>query len=267
MFHNYSDCSVIPRFDGRPDYQCNVLPSDKQRQTHFLQSQSQRANVVQGSNDSTVTMEAGLNDSRRQPTNSDEQYAVMSQLECQIKQLNDQIEDLRRSHNLDLPTSRPRQCDRKALMENRAVSSQDAQLGARSKHGDVEKRQTRRTDDADSSHAVAYLQHRMPKTGKADTFRYGDREVSMKCGNSRRRRNLSEDSNETDSSDDDGDRRPHGLESTGDIRHDVVNSGNVLVIKLSGLNRKSLMDMEVLKHFWFSLRIVLHTTGGLRPIK
>ena len=40
----------------------------------------------------------------------------------------------------------------------------------------------------------------------------------MKCGNSRRRRNLSEDSNETDSSDDDGD--PHGLKSTGDIRHD-----------------------------------------------
>jgi len=42
----------------------------------------------------------------------------------------------------------------------------------------------------------------------------------MKCGNSRRRRNLSEDSSETDSSDDDGDRRPHGLKSTGDIGHD-----------------------------------------------
>ena len=60
----------------------------------------------------------------------------------------------------------------------------------------------------------------MPKTGKADTFRYCDREVSMKCGYSRRRRNLSEDSNEVDSSDDEGDRRPHGLRSTRDIRHD-----------------------------------------------
>jgi len=150
-------------------------------------------------------------------------------------------------------------------MENRAVSSQDAQLGAHSKHGDVKRRQIRQTDDTDSSHDVTHLQHRVPLTGKAETFCHCDREVSMKCGNSSRHRDLSEDSNGADSSDDDGDRRPHGLESTGDIRHDVVNSGNVLVIKLSGLNRKSLMDMEVLKHFWFNLRIVLRTAGGLRP--
>ena len=42
-------------------------------------------------------------------------------------------------------------------MENRAVSSQDAQLGARSKYGDVKRRQIRQTDDADSSRAVAFF--------------------------------------------------------------------------------------------------------------
>jgi len=81
------------------------------------------------------------------------------------------------------------------------------------------RRQVRQTDDADSSHAVAHLQHRVPLIGKADTFRHCDREVSMKSGNSSRR-DLSEDSNGADSSDDDGDRRPHDLGSTGDIKHD-----------------------------------------------
>ena len=43
---------------------------------------------------STAPMEAGLNnDSCQQlPTDSDEQYAVMSQLERQIKQISEQIE-------------------------------------------------------------------------------------------------------------------------------------------------------------------------------
>jgi len=78
-FGNYSDCSVIPRFDGRPVNQCNVLPSVKQRHAHSSQSQRRRGDlIVQDSDNTTVTMEAGLNDdSRRQPTNSDEQYAVI----------------------------------------------------------------------------------------------------------------------------------------------------------------------------------------------
>ena len=186
-----------------------------------MQSQRRRDFIVQDSDNSTAPMEAGLNnDSRRQPTNSDEQYAVMSQLERQTKQISEEIEDLRCSYNLDLPMSRRRQCEREALRENRAVSSKDAELGARSKHADVKRRQVRQTDDADSSHAVAHLQHRVPLTGKADTFHHCDREVSMKCGNNSRRRNLSEDSNGVNSSDDDGDRRSHDLKSTGDIRHD-----------------------------------------------
>ena len=166
-------------------------------------------------------MEAALNnDSRRQPTNSGEQYAVISQLERQIKQLNEQIEDVRCSRNLDLPISHPYECEREALRENKTVSSQDAELEARSKHADVKRREIRQTDDADSSHAVIHWQRREPLAGKADTFGHCDKEVSMKCGNSNHRRDLSEDSNGVDSSDDGGDRSPHNLESTGDIRHD-----------------------------------------------
>ena len=41
--------------------------------------------------------------------------------------------------------------------ENRAVSSQGAELGARSKHGDVKRRQFRPTDDADSSHMQLHI--------------------------------------------------------------------------------------------------------------
>ena len=149
-------------------------------------------------------------------------------------------------------------------MSSNVVSSQHSHSSG--KHGDRERFGFHQHEASSNYH----------EPRKTDRFYQVDNEVAVKCGAGSRFPHLSESSSSSDCT---GNivmvinifvvvEVVEGNVSTigGDLVHLVTivmaQKGKGLVTRVVGSNRKSLMDMEVLKYSWYSLKSVRHIIGG-----